>query len=167
MTIEYFLEEAEKKGKLPLAFAIISNGKENQEALTLLCLKWYGKMEDKETCYFAISDDIYHEKVAPSLLEGLTAFAKHDVGGYIRKEGRAIETGVGTQSRPVSDIYLDTYENVCDVETVYVNAKERICFDCDLSYETQEEETACNTRTFRAYVAKEAKEQETGEVVPA
>lgn len=76
--IRYFFRRSEELGKLPMSFYIATNGKENQEELAIELLKWYPKMEEKESCGASISVDRYHEADATDpdsdILRGLVFY---------------------------------------------------------------------------------------------
>lgn len=159
--IEYFFEEAEKRGKLPASMELITNGKKNQTELAMLFLKWYAKMDTPELCYIGQSKDDFHEKTPRSIISALKSFEFHPTDPkYVINEGRAAETGVGKVSRNVEKLCFDTLDDgYIYPYLIYVNAEGKVVFDCNLSYETQQDISPCGVENLRDYIEKMAAER--------
>jgi len=149
--IEYFFQEAEKRGKLPSWFYVVTNGLVNQRELATLLLKWYPLMKEPEICGVAISRDIFHESIdGPNYLKGLVFYRDRDKNNiddtsnfWLINEGHACENGIGMRTPNDTDFSIDTYytnDNVISVEMLYVGANGMCIGDCDRSYETVDDE---------------------------
>lgn len=138
--IRYFFEEAEKQGKLPTYFYIVTNGKANQYELATELLKWYPKMEEKDLCGVALSVDVYHEGLdaEAEYVRALSfyrddkeiSFSEQYPEKYIIAEGRAANWG--ESKRRLNDTI--EFDNGA-VEMLYVSANGNLIGDCDFSYE--------------------------------
>lgn len=146
--IEFFFEEAERQGKLPSSFYVATNGS-NQWELAKLLLKWYPKMDNKDFCGVSLSIDRFHEKVdGPNYLEGLAFYSdikthSEDASdNWVIHAGRAMENGIGQQIRPPMDFdyEVNNEHDVIFIDTLYVSANGLCTSDCDLSYDTVDEE---------------------------
>lgn len=154
--INYFFEKAEKRGKLPSSFSLITNGKENQLDLAMLYLKWFPQMDDKEYCYLAQSQDPFHDEVSTTPLSALNSFTFHKIDPkYVLNEGRAADNGLGMVEKEPLHIYFDNIDDdSCSLEMLYINASGEVVFDCDLSYETQHKVSPCHIEDLRDYIEK-------------
>lgn len=141
--IRYFFEQAEKKGKLPGSFYVVTNGKENQYELAAELLKWYPKMEEKELCGVSLSIDTYHEpqNVYSNEMEYVRALSFYNTDKetptseryperYIIPEGRAANWGEGKRKLNESITFEDDR-----IEMLYVSANGNLIGDCDFSYD--------------------------------
>ena len=144
--IDYIMRKCEELGKLPSAFYVVTNGKQNVLDLAITMLKWYGKMEEPDMCGLALSSDKFHEepmKDEVCVLKGLSFFRPEDKAQdpnhdrWILNSGNALENGIGY--RPAEEdltIRADLYDDWATVEMLYVSANGKICGNCDASYET-------------------------------
>lgn len=148
--IRYFFEEAEKRGKLPGSFYIVTNGKAHMLDLAHLILDWYAKFEEPELCGVAISQDVFHEiewedeRNAPvNYLTGLSCYRpddkKHDYNDWdewVQSIGRAAENGLGrnTYRNAEGRLSVDIDDDMTDIALLYVAATEKISGNCDMSF---------------------------------
>lgn len=141
--IRYFFKQAEKQGKLPGSFYVVTNGKENQYELAAELLKWYPKMEDKELCGVSLSIDPYHEPQNGYLNEmeyvrSLSFYSNEKEipasecypEKHIIAEGRAANWGENKRKLNESIIFEDDR-----IEMLYVSANGNLIGDCDFSYD--------------------------------
>lgn len=140
--IRYFFEHAEKKGKLPGSFYVVTNGKENQYELAAELLKWYPKMEDKELCGVSLSIDPYHEPQngynEMEYVRSLSFYSNEKEipasecypEKHIIAEGRAANWGESKRKLNESIIFEDDR-----IEMLYVSANGNLIGDCDFSYD--------------------------------
>ena len=161
--IRYFFKEAEKRGKLPSSFYIVTNGKAHMLDLAQLVLEWYAKFDEPDLCGVTISQDVFHDidwddgRTAPvNYLAGLACYRpddkKHslnDRNKWVQPRGRALENGLGGDNvfhkmdEDTGNLYVDTYIPVGDTEydasanidLLYVSATEKISGDCDMPFE--------------------------------
>lgn len=154
--IEYYFKEAEKQGKLPYAFYVVTNGKTNQEELATLLLRWYPKMEEKEFCGVALSVDEYHDNEEDpeySILKGLSFYdnskENYDLWKNLINEGRAYDNGMGVRNpRPEAIPYGLEEEDSSDIDELYIAANGNIFGDCDCSFERVDEEAVLTIDTL-------------------
>ena len=159
--IRYFFEEAEKRGKLPSSFYIVTNGKAHMLDLAQLVLEWYAKFDEPDMCGVTISQDAFHDinwddgRTAPvNYLAGLACYRpddkKHSSNDmrWVQPRGRALENGLGGDNafRKINEdtgrLYVDTYipegdneyDASADIDLLYVSATEKISGDCDMPY---------------------------------
>lgn len=146
--IEFFFLEAEKRGKLPSSFYVVTNGRVNQYELAVLLLKWFPKMDEPDYCGVTISLDMFHEEVGgPNYLKGLSFYQADaktqknpDSSAWLINEGRAYENGIGERTPQSADFHLDSYGGAVSVEMLYVGANGMCIGNCDRCYETVDAE---------------------------
>ncbi len=158
--IQYFFEYAEKQGKLPYSFYVVTNGKENQEELALLLLKWYGKMEEKDIWGVAQSVDIYHDSESDpeeSILRGLSFYrSDKEHSGYYKliAEGRSEDD---PDARPLADWELNVPEPEDGrFEQLYVAANGNLFYSCDASFDHVDEDAVYKVSDLPMLAAIEA-----------
>lgn len=163
--IRYFFEEADRQGKLPSSFWLATNGKVNQLELAQILLQWYPKMDEKECCGVAVSEDPFHEINEDNIMKGLVFYddskthAAEDKLNWIINEGRAKQNGIGRRER-CSDITAIDVDFVCEdyigVDFLYVSANGNIIGDCDYSYEEIDKRVETTIEDLQKYLIEKS-----------
>lgn len=143
------------------SFYVVSNGKEYSRDLVDACLDLWCLSEEKDFCGLSVSIDQFHsgfDKEAYLRYSALSFF-NHDKEcrdgmDRIIDRGNAQENGIGTFEKEVSEFdprYADAIGNGESIDlgdnVFYVNVNGDVVFDCDLSYEQQEEYKVGNINT--------------------
>lgn len=163
--IECFFEEAEKRGKLPGSFYVVTNGSVNQYELAVLLLKWFPKMDEPDYCGVTISRDIFHDEVdGPNYLSGLAFYEANtktwigaDGSAWLINEDRAYDNGIGERTPQDTGFRVESYGETVGVEMLYVGANGMCIGDCDRSYKTVDEEGVSigRLKTHLAHLARD------------
>lgn len=141
--IEYFFQKAERLNKLPDCFYIATNGAVNQDALALLLLKWYPKIEYQEGCGVALSLDPYHDAAHSNsdnnILKGLAFYCDNKEYDY-EDERLLIPEGRAKSLRSAKfafgyDFHDSVYMQDGEIEDLYVAANGNLVGGFNLSYE--------------------------------
>lgn len=162
--IRYFFEEAERQNKLPAMFWLATNGKANQLELAEILLQWYPKMDDKDCCGVAVSEDPFHETSDENIMKGLIFYdnskthTAEESFDWVINEGNAKQNGVGRRDRYLDpSIYIESADkNHIDVESLYVSANGNIIGDCDYSYLEIDKNARTTLRNLQEYLIGEA-----------
>lgn len=145
--IDYFMTQADKLGKLPHSFYLVTNGLENQLELATMMLKWYDRMDEQELCAVAVSRDRFHAPLRrPSIIETLT-FCRpdktHDAESsdrWVISAGRALDNGIGVQAPDSLEFCVDEDGDTLYIDSLYVSANGLCAGNCDAAYEDIDEE---------------------------
>lgn len=170
--IEYFFKRAEELKKLPCNFYVVTNGMEYQLDLASLLLKWYPKMEEKDSCGVAISTDQFHENRDPDadVLCGLAFYSNINnnpgaIDNWVLSDrGLARENGIGLNTRPFHPTLCieDVADDNVEIDSLYLSANGNIVGDCDLPYEAIDELSVCQLNQLKTYVRHIVKEKKRG-----
>lgn len=166
--IAYFFEKCRERFHRVPAFYVVTNGKEKDLQLPLcyVLMQAYADTDDKEMCGISISKDEYHSSDGVCrIAEALTFYrddkdmtkAKYD---WVIPEGRAKENGIGQNRRLLKpefylineDDFRDGNDDILEVETLYVSAREEVIGDCDYSYAHIASKKLCTLDVLPLYV---------------
>jgi len=154
--IIYIIDEIKRRGIGVGNFYLVTNCVNFSGELVLKLLEFYVYCDDKEMCGLCVSVDGFHDQRdfnaydMYSALEFFRTDKEHNGiwdGGIINR-GNAKEYGMGTFDKPVMQFnpeYAEIFDNVINYdELIYVNAEGYVFYDCDLSYELQDENRTIN-----------------------
>lgn len=158
--IRFFFEEADRQNKLPEMFWLATNGKANQLELAQILLQWYPKMEDKECCGVAVSEDPFHESNKENIMKGLVFYddskthSTEDKMDWVINKGNAKHNGIGRRNY-CSDPSIDVEyagEDYISVNSLYVSVNGNVIGDCDYTYDEIDAEAITNVQNIRNYL---------------
>lgn len=145
--INYFMNQADKLGKLPHSFYLVTNGLENQLELATTMLKWYERMDEQELCAVAVSRDRFHAPLRrPSIVEALTFCCPDKTHGaessdrWVIRTGRALDNGIGTQTPDSLEFSINEDNDTLYIDRLYVSANGLCTGNCDAAYEDIDDE---------------------------
>lgn len=154
--IAYTIEQIKARNIGVGSFYLVTNCVQFSAELVIKLLELYAYCYEKEMCGLCVSVDGFHDNKDREAYEMYSALGffrtdkehKNIWDGGIINRGNAKEYGIGTFDKPVEEFspnsaeLYDGYIEYQDI--VYINAKGDVFFDCDLSYELQDEYRTIN-----------------------
>lgn len=156
--ISYTIDQIKSRGIGVGSFYIVTNGVNFSKELVWKLLEFYAYCSEKEYCGLCVSVDEFHHnlsKEAYDMYSGLAFFRKdkeHSNGwdGGIINRGNAAEYGLGTFENSISEFNPESAEMWDDhiqyYDMIYVNAEGWLFFDCNLSYDMEDENRTINVK---------------------
>ena len=140
--MDYFFEQAIKKGITIGSFGLVTNGKEKQRELVDFIAEHISDIEDMEYCYVALSRDQYHDPVDKNLLKAFSFYSDDKEQNFGKKrgllaEGRAADIDNAKPERVWNnELDVEEWENTVYVQDMlYISANGNVLSGCDFSYD--------------------------------
>lgn len=164
--IEYVFDEIRRR-KIPLGFFwIATNGVEKSLELAALLLKNVDLCDEPEMMGVAISTDIYHDTETKSNPLRYLSFYDDSKEWSVTMERPLIAMGYAEENQlggrdytPKEDIsVIDTYDDIIQVEEIYLRANGEILADCDISYDLADEMAICQVENLTKFLENQKEE---------
>lgn len=154
--IIYTIDQIKARGISVGSFYLVTNCVNFSGEVVLKLLELYALCYEKEMCGLCVSVDEFHDNRDMDAYDMYSALGffrtdkEHEDGwnGGIINRGNAKEYSIGTFDKKILQFnpeYAEMFDNAIQFDDVlYVNARGDVFFDCDLSYELQDENRSIN-----------------------
>lgn len=165
--IEYVFDEIRRRD-IPLGFFwLATNGVEKSLELATLLLKNIDLCTEQELMGVAISMDVYHDvDTRGNLLRFLSFYdyskewSENSYDRPLIAMGYAEENQLGGRDyHPKENIsIIDVYNDIIQVEEIYLRANGEIVADCDISYDLADEMAICRVEDLTQFLENQKEE---------